>query len=120
MYEITFDVARKLLRLALIGHWNRDVIEQFDRDRTATLESLGWSTGSYDCLVDLRQQGVQSREVAERGGEISAVGSHLPRRTAVIASGMLAKLQVERVTGENERVFTSEEEAMAWLREHDQ
>lgn len=121
MYTITVDKGRRRLRLKMTGQWNITTVERFERDLEKTLKQNGWGRGDYDCMVDLREQGVQSPEVAERGGRVTASErARAPRYSAMIVDGALKRLQIGRVvTGYDRKFFTSEEEALAWLDEMD-
>jgi hypothetical protein len=119
MYSIIVDKVRRRLRLKLFGQWDISTVEAFERELELTLERQGWGRGDYDCLVDLREQGIQTQEVAERGGRVTAGGgARSPRYSAMIVDGALKRLQVGRVvTDYDKKFFTSEEEAVSWLDE---
>jgi hypothetical protein len=118
-YSIEVDRERRMLRIRFVGVWTITSMDEFAQARRRTLTEEGWGKGDYVCLVDLREHGVQPRDVADHGIK-SNVGAavNAPRKTALVVSSMLKKLQVARaLTRGDEQVFMSEEEALRWLDE---
>jgi hypothetical protein len=116
MYEIKTDRRRKLLSVTLNGLWNLEVLEQYERDMKTALASLGCKPGEHLILADFRNHAVQSKDVVARVQAMFDTPLLASRRTALIVSGALAKMQQSRIIKrDDERIFSSEEEAIQWL-----
>lgn len=116
MYEISLDTEHKLLRLKLNGMWEVETLKRFEGERRMRLQLAGWKSGEFDCLVDLREHGVQTKEVAAGGQEIHQAVDLRPRKLAIIVAGAIKKMQVSRtIEGTLEQVFDDEHEALRWL-----
>ena len=117
-YLIDAEAGERLLRMKLIGLWTVDDLRSFDDARTSRLRALGWSSGSFVSLLDLRQHGVQSQAVTAQARANFQEKPIVPRRHAIVIASALNRLQAKRLAAPvNERLFDDEAGALAWLRE---
>lgn len=121
-YTIDTDPATQLIRLRLAGQWDETTLAAYRRDLAAAMRAFaagGGRRGEYRLLVDLREQGVQPKEIAAGQQAIIADYSPLARRRALVMSpSALHAMQVRRISPEPDvHIFPSEEDALAWLME---
>ena len=117
-FEIAIDPERRLLRVTMRGLWDLDTIEDYRRAALAAASSMiasGCSSGAILALVDVRDGGAQQQDVVVAFRERMGGGDLAPRRLATLVTSALLKRQVERIAVPNQRLFTDESEAMAWL-----
>ena len=118
-YSLDPDAESKLLTVSLSGHWDLDILRNYQTDRQAAIRSMvsaGVAEADIRVLVDRRNQSVQSQDVAAALSEMLRDVEMKTARTAVIVSGALQRIQTIRTSGtERTRVFTDEHEAKAWL-----
>lgn len=119
-YTIVTDPARQMVRLRLVGHWDRRTVDAYREDvgrAMAKMAADGGRSGEYLLLIDVREQGVQSQEVASACQAIVAAYSPMVRRSALLTSpSALHQLQSRRISGQVGRgCFRDEEEAIAFL-----
>ena len=117
-FEITTDPSQSLLRITMRGHWTVDTVREYKDALIPTIERMlaaGCVRANMIALVDTREGGVQAQEViAEYQKQLGESGL-APRRLATLVSSALFKRQVERIAILNQRLFTDEAEALAWL-----
>ncbi|WP_375381849.1 hypothetical protein [uncultured Sphingomonas sp.] len=118
-FQITIEPNKRLMRITMQGHWTVETVEAY---RHAVIEAgtkmatLGCPVDEILALVDARAGGPQSQEVvAAWRDRIEAHGLAAPRRLASLVSSALLKRQMERIAVPNQRLFTEETEALAWL-----
>ena len=118
-FQIAIEPQKRLMRITLQGMWTVETVEAY---RQAVIEAgtkmatLGCPVDEILALVDARAGGPQSQEVvAAWRDRIEAHGLAAPRRLASVVSSALLKRQVERIAVPNQRLFTEEAEALAWL-----
>ncbi len=117
-YEIAIDPERKLVRVAMRGHWSLGTVRVYKQDILAAvgkLRSAGCAAGEIVALVDIRDGGAQSQEVIAAYKDDLAGPDLVPRRLATLVSSALFRRQVERIAIPNQRFFTDGTEALAWL-----
>ena len=115
-FIIEVDRSIGLICATAYEFWTLTILEQFkarvqveqDAIRRCGLRSL--------LLIDVRQHGVQSREVVE-GLQVFAKSANCrATKTAVIVESALYRLQAARIgSGPNHAIFRSHEEARLWL-----
>ena len=117
-FTITTDPARNLLHIVMRGHWPLDAISAYKRaliEAWATLHAAGCRRDKLVALVDAREGGPQSQDVVAQFRERMGREEFLPRRLATVVTSALLKRQVDRIGLPNQRLFTDEDEALAWL-----
>lgn len=121
-YSIDVNPRQQLLEVRLSGQWTVATVASYRLDVDAALarmQAQGGRPGEYLLLVDMREQGVQSREVAAAYQAFISDYAWVGRRRATIVSGSaLHELQVKRVAKEldvENAFFRTEEEALGWL-----
>ncbi len=117
-FEITAHPEHCLLRITMRGFWTVATIDEYRRAVRAAgarLLAAGCASGSIVALVDVRDGGVQQQEVVAAYRERMGGDELAPHRLATLVSSALLKRQVERIALANQRLFTDEAEAMAWL-----
>ena len=108
------------MRLTFSGHMDHATVDRFEQELAAAFARMP-ARGDCRFLSDIRDAGVQSRDISERLQAIMAhyVARHgsLTRRIAMLVSGSsLEMLQARRVAGAGGTAFfVSEEDALAWL-----
>ncbi|WP_242140925.1 hypothetical protein [Sphingomonas sp. TREG-RG-20F-R18-01] len=119
-YVIRVDVARRLVTLKLLGFWTVETFDEYTRALKALAakgKTAGRSPEEYSVLVDLREHGLQSKEVAARIEQGLAAGANRRHPHAVLVSpSVLHKAQAQRIGAHiAPRFFADEEAAMRWL-----
>ena len=104
--------------MTLSGLWTLDDLRRFDEARDARLRDLGWKSGKFVSLVDLRGHRVQLQAVTAQAQVNFRKPAIRPRRQAVLVSTMLNRLQAVRLASPvDERVFNDQASALTWLNE---
>ena len=118
----TIDVDRRdaLVRLTLFGLWDVATVDRYAAAAQAAFSSLNEAGVPLDrckALIDLRQHGVQSREVTHRiHGWIKLDLSGGARHAVLVSASMLHRMQAQRVGAALDANFFSDEaDALAWL-----
>ncbi len=119
-YSITVDMERHLVRLKLSGFWDLETYERYTcelDDMTTKAANADRSAQNLRVLVDLRDHGLQSREVATAIHENLKKAAYSAQRHAVlISASFLHKTQAQRVSAPMKaQFFCDEEEAVMWL-----
>ena len=117
-FEITTDPARYLFRVTMRGLWDLETIEAYRSAAHEAVERMiaaGCEHGSIVALVDAREGGPQQQSIVDAYRERLGGEDMTPRRLATLVSSALLKRQVERIAVPNQRLFTDEAAAMAWL-----
>ncbi len=117
-FTVETQPADRLLRITLRGHWDLDTVALYKQavaDAVARLYAGGCARGSIVAFVDARDVAAQAQDVIASYKENLGNSDLAPRRLATLLSSALFKRQVERIAIPNQRLFTDECEAMAWL-----
>ena len=117
-FEITADARRSLLKIRMCGHWTSDVVDDYQKAVVSAVTgmlSAGSRRGGLLALVDARELSAQSQDVVADFKATMDRGGLVPRRLATLLSSALLKRQVERIAVPNQRLFSDEDEALAWL-----
>ncbi len=117
-FTITTDPAHSLVRIVMRGHWTLETIDAYEEAVNAAgraLRAAGCRREDFIGLVDVRDGGPQSQEVVARFRERMDREERRPRRLATIVNSALLKRQVDRIAIPNQRMFSDEAEAIAWL-----
>ena len=117
-YDITIDPLRQLVMVTMRGHWDVETVRAYKRDILVAvdrLRSAGCAADRIIALVDIRDGGAQSQEVIAAYKDDLSEPDLMPRRLATLVSSALFRRQVERIAIPNQRLFTDEAEALAWL-----
>ena len=117
-YELGRD-ADGLVVATLRGYWTVETLGSFNDALDDLLVRHRTGAGAarqLKLLVDAREQDVQSREVIDALRQRAGSRGGTDVRVAVVVSGMLRKLQAERVApNANRAVFLDEGAARQWL-----
>ena len=119
-YLIETDPRKNYMRLTFSGHLDHATLDGFEQEMAvafARMPSKGGRRGDCLFLADLRESGVQSRDITERLQAIIAHYGSLTRRIAMLMSGSaLEMMQAKRVAGSDRTAFfRSDDDAGAWL-----
>ena len=117
-FEITSDPARCFLRVTMRGNWDVETVEEYRQAVLATVTRMlaaGCASGAFLALVDARETGAQQQAVVAAYKDRLNTDGLSPRRLATLVSSALLKRLVERIAVANQRLFTDEAEALAWL-----
>lgn len=118
-FTIRSDPSRSFLHVELRGHWNVEVVGTYKRALLTAIDDMlakGCKPGTFLALVDIREGSVaQSQEVITLYKDELAHGELAPRKLATLVTSALFKRQVQRIAIPNQRLFTEENDAMAWL-----
>jgi hypothetical protein len=117
-FRIVAEPRHCLLRITMREQWTIETVAAYKAALLPEVDRLlasGCARGNMVALVDARHGGAQSQDViAEYQRQLG--GSDLaPRRLATLVSSALFKRQIERIAIPNQRLFTDEDEALAWL-----
>ena len=117
-FDIAADVPRRLLQITARGLWDVDTVKAYKAALLAVIERMlaaGCPNGEMVALFDAREGGPQSQDVIAAFRAQLGQPDLVPRRLATLVGSALLKRQVERIAIPNQRVFTDEAEALAWL-----
>lgn len=119
-YLIETNPRRNSMRLTFAGYLDHATLDRFEQEMAVAFARMPARNGRRgDCLflADLRESGVQSRDISERLQAIIAHYGPLIRRIAMLLSGSaLEMMQAKRVAGQDGKAFfVSEDDASAWL-----
>lgn len=116
MFEFRIEPEVALLTATRTGEWSLDTVASYElalRQQLAILQQSGPSTSF---IIDIRSSGAQPRFVADAlKMMVARLGPLHARRTAVVTSSGVGKLQARRVADVNARIFTSMKAARNWL-----
>ena len=117
MYQLSTDPKYKMVLLKLAGMLTPAEMESMYREEYAAIAAMGCAIGEHVVLADLTECNVQLQDVsAALQAVVSKHGK--AKRVAMVMERPLAKLQARRIAESQEaRIFTSRDEALAWLRE---
>ncbi len=120
LYTIAPHAGRNYIRLAFLGHMDHATVDRFEQELASAFACMP-TKGDCRFLSDIREAGIQSRDITERLQGIMAqyVTRHGPltRGIAMLVSGSsLEMLQARRVAGAGGTAFfVSEDDALVWL-----
>ena len=120
LFEVTADYEQRLLRCRLSGRWTLDtVIEYRDAVGKAAerLFAAGIHRSQINVLVDAREFKPQAQDVVAFYQEQFNRPDMTANKVATIASDLIFRMQAKRVGAEDQRLFESERDALAWFRE---
>lgn len=123
MFDIIPDARRSMLRITMRGHWMAETVQEYRvavARAVATLIENGCKRERIVALVDAREVSAQSQDVIEEYQKGMVRDGRVPRRLATLLSSALFKRQVERIAMPNQRIFSHEHEALAWLLSSDE
>lgn len=119
-FEISIDIARRILHLKVWGFWTTSQAECYREKMVEAMESLGRSPWSV--LADVRKFPIQMRPVQAIHCELMKLSLQNGMVcSANIVGGRLTKVQIERMSSEvwpeKEKFayFNTRSEAEAWL-----
>ena len=117
-YEIHVDRSRRLLRVSFTGLPDDVTLEAYERDIKRHITDFTSDGGSFDFLFDLRDtKVVEKQNLPQLQARNRWYVEHGLRRSASIVTSALLAMQTRRFAVDDRfKQFTSEEEAMAWLR----
>lgn len=107
-----------LLRITMRDQWTVETVAAYKAALLPEVDRLlasGCARGNMVALVDTRNGGALSQDVIAEYQRQLGGGALAPRRLATIVSSALCKRQVERIAIPNQRLFTEDDEALAWL-----
>jgi hypothetical protein len=118
MYEIGVDRSLRLIRVRLAGLPAAVEVANYERELKQRVLDLTRDGREFKLLIDLRDSKVlaqqDTKQVQERMQWHVEHGLH---KAALVITSMLLQMQTKRIAPDNRfNYFTSEEEAMAWLR----
>lgn len=121
MYEIGVDRSLRLIRVRLSGVPAADEVANYERDLKQRVLDLTRDGKEFNLLIDLRESKLlaqqDTKQVQER---MQWHVEHGLRKAALVITSMLLQMQTRRIAPDNRfNYFTSEEEAMAWVRSHE-
>lgn len=119
-YRIEVDPERSFARLTLSGLWDSGTVDRYTGDVESALEQAaagGGPAGGYRILIDLRNHGVQSRDVAAEIQDRLSRGIAQASRIAVLTSpSALHRMQAQRLGSHvSASFFADAGEAEKWL-----
>lgn len=119
-YLIESDPRKNFMRLTFSGHMDHATLDRFEQELAAAFARMP-AKGDCRFLSDIRDAGVQSRDITER---LQAIIAHyivrfgsLTHGIAMLVSGSsLEMMQAKRVAGGGGTAFfLSEDDASEWL-----
>lgn len=119
MFSLAFDPKRRIMTITGEGLWTLATLTRFSAEVLAYGMVQRARYGPFAVLNDVRRMPVQSAHVTSGLEVVIARGRAIATAPiAAVVSGVLPKLQVERILrGDHSRVFLSMDEAEGWLAE---
>ena len=117
-FTITVDAERRLFRIVMRGLWTVDTVDRYHHALDKSVGDLlasGIPHGDMVALVDARELTAQTQDAVNSFRERFSDNRLAPRRLATLVSSALFKRQAERIGVANQRMFTDEAEALAWV-----
>ena len=116
MYSIHYSPETRILEMTLEGRWTEQDFDTFEKAYVNALRTHSLGGKSIALLSDSREFPVQTQEVADRFSKLGAGSGARIEASAIVASSLLNKMQVERtMASDRMRVFLDIGEARAWL-----
>lgn len=120
-FAIEVDGARTEIRAVLSGFWTLEIAERYEQERHSVFEKATRGGARSDTLVSLTDVSAmvpQSQDVISVMKRISTTYAGRTRRSAIVVSSALTRMQASRVamTDDTARVFSDFGEAEDWLR----
>jgi hypothetical protein len=117
LFKIWVDFDARLFYFKFIGLWEK---EMYDRSTEAAIREMRKFKNAglaFDGLGDLTEFPVQHQYLNEARQKLSIIARQMGlRKCAVVVKSVLVKQQIDRLT-QSYQFFTSEQEALAWLRQ---
>ena len=115
-FTLEVDRPSGLICAAAYEFWTLATLERFKARVQAEQEAIRRSGLRPLFLIDVRQHGVQSREVVEGLQAFARRGSCRAMKTAVVVESALYRFQAERIGSEPDHsIFRNYDEARQWL-----
>ena len=115
-FTIEVDRSSGLIRAAAYEFWTLATLAQFKARVQAEQETIRRSGLRPLFLIDVRQHGVQSRDVVEGLQAFARSPSCRATKTAVVVESALYRFQAERIGSERDHaIFRRDDEARQWL-----
>jgi hypothetical protein len=118
MYHISVDRTQRLIRCESIGYPATDEVIRFNEDLRAAVRELRASGLHFSMLADMRKAVVLAQsDTAVISGEVQWLIQNGMQKTAILVASTLQQMQMNRIAADPAfRCFTSEQEALDWLR----
>ncbi|HEX8415552.1 MAG TPA: hypothetical protein VF637_16980 [Sphingomicrobium sp.] len=117
-FEITVDVASRLVRLKVGGLFTLDDVQAFAAEQRAAYAKLGTARGRHRTLCDVSECKIQLQEVFAAFRQLLDDPWLMSERMAFVTGRSPAKMQVRRLISRDTcRFFDGVREAEQWLRE---
>lgn len=116
--QFFFDVntRQSLVRITMSGFFDGGDIARFIAAQNDAYRQLQCPANQHVTLVDIRDMQIQSQDSVLEFQKRLADPQVAARRIAFVVSRSLARMQIQRAAaGRPAALFTSEEEAIAWL-----
>lgn len=115
-FSIRVDPIANMVRITMAGFFDEDDMRRFVVVQAEAYKKLTSAPNQHVTLVDMRDMQIQSQESVTGFRERLMDRKVASRRIAFIVSRSLARMQIARVVdGLTAALFTSEDEAVAWL-----
>lgn len=118
-FSIDWNADRSILEARVDGFWDQRTIARFADELGQAMADLRGRGVKFGVLGEGSGFAVQTQEVADGLTRLVDAGNQANRApTAIVAGGMLVKMQAARaMAAPHLRVFATREEALAWLEE---
>ena len=115
-FIIEVDRSKGLISARAYQFWTLGILEQFEARVRAEQDAIRRSGKKPLFLIDVREHGVQSREVVEGLQKFADNAVCRATKTAVIVESALYRLQATRIGSvPSHATFRDEHEALDWL-----
>jgi hypothetical protein len=117
MHTITTDRLTGVIEVTVSGFWTVSHVQSYREDLVRELREMARLGVDTKTLYNYTDAAIQSQEVVAAMKTLAADPDLANRRTAMYTEGMLARMQVGRVSAlrPDMKVFTDRGSAMAWL-----
>jgi hypothetical protein len=116
-FEISVDGSEAMIRYRMKGFWDEAIYARFHEAILFEMRRLHLRGTPFDLLGDLTEFPPQPRHLSDaRERLVQDARAMGLRKCGVVTSSQLVKLQLGRLSNHFYQFFTSEAEALAWIR----
>lgn len=117
-FTLSVDFAGRLIRYKFSSVWDLDTYQRYKQAALTEMRKFKATSTPFDMLGDLTEHPPQPQFLNhEREEMVRLTGDMGLRKCAIIVSSAISRLQLSRLTSDSYAFFSSEADAMAWLRE---
>jgi hypothetical protein len=115
-FTLDYDMKDHLIRERWWGIWDQPTLDRYEIEIASLIKHMPVTGDTRRTLLDLRELPVQLQAIADAMQVILTKDNSISKRTAVVMTSAILKLQANRVANSPHRqFFASMERAEEWL-----